>query len=104
MTSTDARRDSGTQPQPHYCTTQPREDGTVTGCPEWPTCLFAAAGPPLVADLGDAERRAHLDAALAAAKRESWHELGRDLAALAGFVAGAVLVLTVGAMLLPLLV
>ncbi|MET0426688.1 MAG: hypothetical protein ABW046_22665 [Actinoplanes sp.] len=32
--------DTGTQPEPHYCSRTPRSDGTAAGCPSWPGCLF----------------------------------------------------------------
>lgn len=78
--------DSGTQPAPHYCTSSRRPDGITQGCPSWPGCLF-----PGRAD----------DDAIAAAKADDWRTLGQNLAALAGWTAGAVLLLIVAAILLP---
>lgn len=39
------RSDTGSQPEPHYCTTRPRSDGTIAGCPNWPSCLFSVSEP-----------------------------------------------------------
>lgn len=40
MTVHSERGDSGTQPTPHYCTRRLAGGDAVTGCPDWPECLF----------------------------------------------------------------
>jgi hypothetical protein len=77
--------DSGTQPAPHYCSASRRPDGTAQGCPEWPMCVFPSPQPA-----GSPHDTA-----------SAGSTLGRDLAALFGFAAGAVLLLIVAAILLP---
>jgi hypothetical protein len=54
--------DSGTQPRVHHCTERPRGDGTVSGCPLWPDCLFADSRASLQqawTESVDAERARH---------------------------------------------
>lgn len=38
------------QPAPHYCEQRLTDDGTITGCPDWPACLFPNAPGPIPAD------------------------------------------------------
>lgn len=120
------RPDSGIQPAPHYCD-HPADMLAAEGCPRWPACvqldvdgvIALTLKQPLSAEATEivarrnaydivqqhlaevaAERRLH--AALAEADDEAPSTLGADLAALAGFAAGAVLLLIAAAVLLPL--
>lgn len=70
--------DSGTQPNPHYCTQRLTDDGTITGCPDWPACLFPNAAGPIPAE------PPHVDDAPV-----------RGLVSAAGWAAGVVLLLAV---------
>lgn len=90
------RGDSGTQPVVHYCTVAKAKDGTITGCPDWPACLFPQSRQRVIAVTGDvaAER-------LREQQREDWSRMWRDLGILAGWAFGAVLVFVVIALLLP---
>jgi hypothetical protein len=75
--------DAGRPPAPHWCDHSTQTFGDQ-GCPNWPACLS-------VTDM-------------AAAKRADRSQLGRDLATLAGWAAGAVLIMVVAAILLPLVI
>jgi hypothetical protein len=95
--------DSGTQPQPHYCTSRARGDGTMAGCPLWPDCLFSTAGQPEdAAETVEWERLKHRRAVEPATPRPQENSLADDLAPLIGWAAGAVVFLVVAAILLPL--
>lgn len=83
MTTADHPRDSGTQPAPHYCVQRMTDDGTVTGCPDWPVCLFPTLPPAFGATR--IERRA-----------------GHDLAVLGAWAAGALIVIIAAVVLIPL--
>lgn len=83
-----APHDSGTQPQPHYCTVRVDADGHRHGCPDWPHCIFrgtaAVPGQP-----------AEPDDDIDEPDEDEVPDIARDLAALAGFAAGAVVFLLV---------
>jgi hypothetical protein len=90
---------------PHYCTVTPGPDGYRRGCPDWPLCVFS---PPVAGDgiTATTPRRAvALDVPATAPhdSAEAGTTLGEDLAALAGWAAGAVLVLVVLAIVLPVI-
>ena len=73
--------DSGVQPQPHYCTVRVDADGRRHGCPNWPHCIFrGTAAVPEQPDEPD---------------EDEVPDIARDLPALAGFAAGAVVFLIV---------
>jgi hypothetical protein len=72
--------DSGTPPDPHYCTSA---DGAGHGCANWPGCLLPY--PP---------RNGEQDGST----------LGQDMIALSGWAAGGVLIMVIAAILLPLFI
>jgi hypothetical protein len=89
-----------TEIPPHFCTVTPRPDGTRQGCPDWPLCVSA---PPAAGDGITVHRRpVVLDSPHDTAAAGS--TLGEDMATLAGWAAGAVIVLVVAAILLPFLI
>lgn len=81
-----APHDSGVQPQPHYCTVRVRPDGFREGCPDWPHCVFRGTA---------AVRPAEPDDDADEPDEDEIPDIARDLAALAGFAAGAVVFLIV---------
>lgn len=84
--------DSGVQPQPHYCTVRVDADGRRHGCPDWPHCIFrgTAAVPGQPADPDDDAEDIGVES-----DDDEVPDIARDLAALAGFAAGAVVFLVV---------
>ena len=50
--------DSGTQPDPHYCTSFAEDESAEIGCPDWPACLSLAIRQAIDAD-PITERLAH---------------------------------------------
>lgn len=82
------------EPRPHYCH-HPRGEGDRAGCPNWPMCLFADAGPPPVVDVTPDP----LLLALQNAGPQS-PTLARDLATLGGWAVGGVLLVVVAVLLI----
>ena len=66
MTTHADRGDSGTQPDPHYCTGFAEDESAEIGCPDWPECLFADSPPRAAAlwtDSVEVERARHANVA-----------------------------------------
>jgi hypothetical protein len=97
---TPITRDSGTQPQPHYCTAEVRPDGYRAGCPDWPLCVFPQTTTPttLIAALADeADDDQEPD-------DDDVPGIGAILTGLLGIVACVIIVVCVLAALLPFIV